>query len=171
MTGIRRVVLIGFMAAGKSTVGRLLADRLGWRFIDLDERIEAIAGRSVADIFARDGESAFRALEEQATHTLVTEGDVVIAPGGGWVTSPALLDALRPGSLVVWLRISPREAVRRALAEQRPRPLLEGGDPLSRAEMLLAERTRYYEAADIAVDAEGRDPDDVAEVILKHLRS
>lgn len=166
-----RVILIGFMAAGKTTVGRVLASRLGWRFVDLDEEIERRTGYAIADLFAEQGEAAFRELEAEATEAVRGTRDIVLAPGGGWITRSELLASLRPRGLVVWLRVSAREAVRRSRAEGRRRPLLQGDEPLSRAAMLLAEREPYYRGADLTIDTEGQDPTAVAVAILEHLRS
>ena len=98
---IRRVVLVGFMASGKTEVGRILAERLGWAHVDLDRLIEERAGRRVAEIFAADGEAAFRRLEAEATVEVAARERLVISPGGGWITNPMLLDALGPGTLSV----------------------------------------------------------------------
>ncbi len=167
---VERVVLVGFMAAGKTTVGRLLARRLGWTFLDFDDVIEARTGATVPQIFREQGEAAFRALEARLTEELAHAPGVVLAPGGGWITQPHLLDLLGPGSLVIWLRVSPEEAVRRALADHVHRPLLAGPDPLGKARLLLAEREPLYYLADIAVDVDERDPDDVAWEIAERIR-
>ncbi|HKJ91567.1 MAG TPA: shikimate kinase [Longimicrobiales bacterium] len=166
---IRRVVLVGFMAAGKSTVGRLLAQRLGWRFVDFDTEIEASAGRSIERIFAEEGEAAFRALEAELTRHVAEEHDAVLAPGGGWITQPALVRRLRDGSRMVWLRVSAQEAVRRAAADPIVRPLLEADDPLAEARRLLAAREPQYARADWIVDVDGRTPTDVAREISERL--
>ena len=95
---------------------------------------------------------------------------MVLAPGGGWITQPRLLDALGPGSLVVWLRVSAQEAVRRALADDVHRPLLAGPDPLGKARLLLDEREPLYYLADAVVDVDGREVDDVVEQITGRTR-
>lgn len=159
---VRRVVLVGFMASGKSTVGRRLAERLGWDFLDFDEEIERRTGLAIPDIFRRLGEPAFRALEAELTAEFGGLDRAVLAPGGGWIMQPGLLEQLAPGTLLVWLRVSPEEAVRRAMRERTHRPLLAGPDPLARARLLLAEREPLYRQADVAVDVDGRDPDEVA---------
>ena len=159
---IRRIVLVGFMASGKSTVGRRLADRLGWDFVDFDEEIERRSGLTVGEIFRRFGEPAFRQMEGELTREFGGLERAVLAPGGGWITQPGAIERLAPGSLVVWLRVSPEEAVRRALRAPTHRPLLAGPDPLRRARLLLADREPFYRRADVVVDVDGRDPDDVA---------
>ncbi len=167
---VERVVLVGFMAAGKSTVGPLLARRLGWEFVDFDEVIEARTGRPIREIFRVQGEAAFRAMEARLTDEFGCARGVVLAPGGGWITNPALLDGLCAGSLVVWLRISPEEAVARALADHVHRPLLAGPDPLAKARLLLAERAPLYDLADLVVDVDGREADDIALEIAERIR-
>ncbi len=157
------------MGAGKTTVGRRLAERLGWRFVDLDEWIEERAGSSVPEIFARRGEAAFRKLEAEATRELAGERRLVLAPGGGWIVQPGLLDAMRPGSRIVWLRVSATEAVRRATSTGVERPLLAGEDPFRTAERLLAEREPSYRAADVSVETDGRGIEDITQEILVRL--
>jgi shikimate kinase len=159
---IARVVLIGFMAAGKSTTGRALADLLGWRFVDFDDEIERRTGRTVPEIFEQDGEERFRALEAALTEELGTVAGAVLAPGGGWITQPEVLRQLGPDSLVVWLRISPEEAARRAARGPNHRPLLAGPDPLGLARELIAQREPLYRLADVAIDVDGREPTDIA---------
>jgi shikimate kinase len=167
---VERIVLVGFMAAGKTTVGRRLAARLGWGFVDFDEVIEARTGLTVPEIFRTQGEAAFRALEAQLTDEFGCAPGLVLAPGGGWITRPRLLDALGPGSLVVWLRVSAEEAVRRALADDVHRPLLAGPDPLGKARLLLDEREPLYYLADAVVDVDGHGVDDVVGQIAGRTR-
>jgi shikimate kinase len=166
---VRRVVLVGFMASGKTEVGRILAERLGWAHVDLDRLIEERAGRRVAQIFTADGEAAFRRLEAQATAEVAARDRIVISPGGGWITNPELLDALGPGTLSVWLRVSPEEAVRRAASAPGERPLLAGADPLAAARRLLEARRTDYSRAVLSVDTEGLTAARVADIIQKQI--
>lgn len=167
---VERVVLVGFMAAGKTSVGRRLAQALGWDFVDFDAIIEARTGASIPEIFSTQGEAAFRAMEARLTDEFGCARHAVLAPGGGWVTQPDLMDRLGPGSLVVWLRISAEEAVRRALADSVHRPLLAGADPLGKARLLLAEREQFYYLADTTLDVDGRTIDQVAGAIASRVR-
>lgn len=167
--GVRRVVLIGFMGAGKSAVGRRLADRLGWRFADLDEAVERRDGRSIPEIFEAEGEARFRELEAGAARELLHGEEVVVATGGGWAARPGRLDSLPAGSLSVWLEVGAREAVRRAAREPGRRPLLAGNDPVEAARELLERRRAHYAAADVRVDTGGRSVDDVTTRILEIL--
>ena len=157
------VVLVGAPGSGKSTVGALLAERLGLPFADVDAVIEQRSGRSIAAIFADDGESTFRALEEQVTAELLgTPG--VLSLGGGAVLSPATRAALR-GRRVVWLQVSAATAVSRVgLNEARPLLL---GNVRGRLIKLLAERTPLYaEVATERVETDARPPEEVVELLL-----
>jgi shikimate kinase len=159
------------MASGKSAVGAELARRLGWAHVDLDREIEAFAGRRIPGIFASEGEAAFRAMEAQATGRVAGRDSIVLSPGGGWVTQPALLDALGPGTLCVWLRVSPEEAVRRAAGAPGERPLLAGMDPLGAVRRLLAAREALYARADLHLDTDARGVGSIVDDIERHIRS
>lgn len=165
MTDIRRVVLVGFMGSGKSTVGPLLAEALSWRFVDFDDRIERDEGRSVRRIFEEEGEPWFRALEERVARSLLEEPEVVLGSGGGWAAVPGRLRALPSDTLTVWLRVSPDVAVVRTGAAA-DRPLLAGADPLGAAVELLAARSPAYAEATVEVDTDGRTPLDVSRTVL-----
>jgi shikimate kinase len=159
------------MASGKSAVGAELARRLGWTHVDLDREIEGFAGRRIPDLFAADGEAAFRAMEAQATARVAGRESIVLSPGGGWVTQPALLDALGPGTLSVWLRVSPEEAVRRAAGAPGERPLLAGADPLGAVRRLLSARDALYARADLHLDTDARGVGSIVDDIERHIRS
>ena len=168
-TAFTRVVLIGLMGSGKTTVGRALAKQLGWRFVDLDDEVEAAAGRSIERIFAELGEPAFREMEARAGEAALAAERTVLAPGGGWSLAPGRLDGLPAETLSVWLKVSAETAVRRATAHGRVRPLLAGADPLGRARALLAERAPVYGRARLHLDAEGSTPAALAHVIARHV--
>lgn len=160
------------MAAGKSTVGRLLADRLGWEFVDFDHLVRLRTGMSAGALIRDRGEAALRELEAELTHELAGRRRLVLAPGGGWATRPELTGRLGPGTIRVWLRISAAEAVRRAASQGEDRPLLgelDGGrdDAARRAEALLAEREPLYAAAEVVVDVDGKEPEAVVTEILR----
>ena len=162
---LQRIVLVGFMAAGKTTVGRHLAASLGWEFHDVDNLVEAREGRSIAAIFAEDGEQFFRELEARVAREYLTADRVVLATGGGWAAQPGRLDEVPDGTLTVWLKVSPAEAVRRA-GDGKDRPLLADGQPLESAGALLRQRASRYARADVEVDTEGRTVEDVSAQIL-----
>jgi len=154
----RHLVLVGLPGAGKSTVGALAAEQLQLPFTDLDERIEAAAGRSVPTIFAVEGEARFRQLERSAMEAALAETPGVIAAGGGWAAEPGNLEAARAaGALIAWLTVSPEVAARR-LEGKSTRPLLAGGAPAERLGALLAARVHAYQRADAFISNEGDDP-------------
>ncbi len=163
--------LIGFMGAGKSTVGRRVADALGMPFIDLDEQIERSTGRSVADIFAADGEQSFRAAESAALASLEDVEPAVIACGGGVVEDDANRRVLKELGRVIHLRVEADEALAR-IGDTSGRPLLAHGDAVAMASTLLAAReTLYRTAADAVVDTSGASASEVAEEVVAIARS
>ena len=161
------LVLVGIPGAGKSTVGRELAARLQWPFIDLDEEIAARTQMSVRDIFASHGEAHFRALEREATERLaLAPAPAVVAPGGGWITVPGLVELLRPPARLIWLRLSPKSALERLGEDVEARPLLSGPDPLAAMTAILKAREALYLQADHTVSVEMMTPLDAVEAIL-----
>lgn len=163
---VHRILLVGFMGSGKSSVGPLLARALGWRFVDVDERIEDLEGATIREIFARRGESYFRAVEAGVVSDVLGLDRVVVATGGGWGAQPGRLAALPSGSVSVWLQVSAGEAVRRVEKEPGRRPLLDTEDPLGEARRLLAIRSPEYAEADAEVDTEGLDAEEVAKRVV-----
>jgi shikimate kinase len=163
-------VLVGLPGAGKSTVGPLLGQRLGWEFIDIDQAIVATTGRSVAELFNSPGEAAFRELEARLTAELSSREHVVLAPGGGWAAQQGSIEALPAGTIVVWLRVSPAEALRRLAQSGVERPLLAGPDPAGNLAALAEQRTERYQQAHVAVDVDGRSAADISEEIVEWLQ-
>jgi shikimate kinase len=176
------------MAAGKTTVGRALAHRMGRQFVDLDELVLERTGRTAGAIIRADGEAAFRRLEAEITGHLAGRSGLVLAPGGGWGANPELARMLGPDTVRVWLRLSAAEAVRRAIASGEDRPLLDpaespGDDPgadrgedrgeeadlVRRAERLLQQRESAYAEAELVVDVGGKEPAEVADEIVRRL--
>lgn len=164
----RGVVLVGLMGAGKTTVGRLVAARLGLPFIDLDARIEAEAGRPIPEIFAGEGEAAFRDRESAAIRALAGEPPAVVATGGGAPIRDDNWTILRSLGLTVWLDLDPAHAAERA-ARQGGRPLLADVDPVARMQALHTARAGRYAEAELRLDAT-RPPAASAEAILDALR-
>lgn len=161
-------VLVGTMGAGKTTVGRLLADALGVTFLDSDHAVEERAGKPVQEIFVDDGEAAFRALERAAVAAALEEHDGVLALGGGAVLDPETR-ALLADHGVVFLRVGLADAVKR-VGLGAGRPLLLG-NVRARVKQLLDERTPVYEGlARITVDTDGRSPQDVAAEIASRIQ-
>ena len=163
-----RLVLVGPMGAGKSTVGRLLADRWRVPFRDTDDDVERAEGRAISDIFVESGEEHFRALERVAVAQGLAEHDGVLAVGGGALMAPESRAALA-GHRVVFLRVGLADAVARVgLGASRPLLL---GNVRGTMKALLDERTPVYESVAIAVvDTDGRTPDEVAVAVEEALR-
>jgi shikimate kinase / 3-dehydroquinate synthase len=159
------IFLVGFMATGKTTVGRILAARLGWKLVDLDEVIVRDAGQTVSRIFETEGEAGFRAREASALGAVSRERALVVATGGGAACREDNLRAMLGAGRVVALAITPEEAVRRARGGA-GRPLLSGPDPIATATALLAARAPYYARAHLSVETVGRLPQDVARDVL-----
>lgn len=159
------VVLIGFSGSGKSTVGQLLAEKLGWQFFDTDVEVERAAGKRIHEIFAEEGEVAFRRLESEAVGRALRGERRVVAVGGGAVVDPANRSAVREGNLVVLLEAAV-DTLHRRLAEDvgdEPRPMLATPDPLTRIQALKTVRDPIYrETADLTIDTDGRDIEAIA---------
>ncbi|CAN5715507.1 shikimate kinase [soil metagenome] len=161
------LVLVGSPGAGKTAVGSLVADRLGLAFRDTDRDVEAVAGKSVADVFVDDGEAVFRTLERAAVASALAEHEGVLALGGGAVLDPATRESLR-GRPVVALSVGLTDAVKR-VGLARDRPLLSF-NPRAHLRLLLAEREPLYaDVATVTVVTDGRSIDDVAEEVLLHV--
>lgn len=162
-TGLR-IAIIGMPASGKTSVGRRLARKLGLRFVDLDDVIEAEAGRSCAAIFAEEGEPSFRARESRALRAMAGGGALVLATGGGCVLAPENREALKAGFTVVWLVATPETAAGRSGGGARP--LLAGADPLERMRELHAARSALYAScADLSFSADSAEIDEIVEAI------
>jgi shikimate kinase len=168
---IERVVLLGFMGSGKSSVGESLARRLEWRFLDFDVEIERREGRAVADVIDTEGEDTFREMEAALTEEVASAAFLVLAPGGGWITQPELLDRLGPGTLSVWLDVSPAETVRRVNEDPADRPFKNHPDAVAMVEEMRSERLPLYERADLRIPTDGRTVEELAFEIEQFVRS
>lgn len=165
----RRVLLVGMMGAGKSTVGRLLADRLGWSYADSDEEVERRSGRTVRELFEAGGEAAFRPLESEAlAAALGGDGPAVVSVAGGAVLDPQNRALIRRSGTVVWLRATPATLARRVAATGSPdhRPLLAGDRDGVIARLEAERRPLYEDVSDAVVDVDELDPVAVAERVL-----
>ena len=166
--GLRNVVLIGFMGAGKSTVGSRLARILGYRLIDLDQLIVERAGCSIKEIFARDGEAVFRDYEAAALRVLAGMRRIVLATGGGVVGRIDNWRAMHEIGTIVYLRV-PWEVLCRRIAGDEQRPLADQSDGGGRLRQLWESRTPLYEQADLIVECGPKSPEQVARWITAAL--
>lgn len=162
------LVLIGFSGTGKSSVGRILAARLGWPAVDTDQLIVQRFGRSIAEVFRDEGEAVFRAVEREVVAACCRGSRQVVSLGGGAPVDPTNRAAIRRGNVVVRLAASPETILARLRGSPgaEERPLLAGADPLGKIRTLLAERETAYAIADLTIDTEERSPAEVAELIL-----
>jgi shikimate kinase len=162
---IQNIALVGFMGTGKSTVGRLAAEVLHFTFLDTDHVIEEWAKKPINDIFAQDGEPAFREWERRIVEQLTHRKKTVVATGGGLSANDANLASLKCHSLVVCLWASPEKIFER-VREHTHRPLLNEPDPLSKIRSLLEVRAPYYRQADVLVNTEMRSLREVAAQVV-----
>lgn len=162
------VALVGLSGTGKTTVAPLLAARRGLAVVDLDGAVVATSGRTVAEIFATEGEAAFRSMESAALVASLSGPPAVVATGGGVVLDPENRAALTEHATVVWLRASPLALVERLASSPEERPLLAGGSDaaVDRLALMASERGPLYESvADVALSVDGRTAAEVAEAV------
>lgn len=167
------LVLIGYRGTGKTTVAQELSRRLGWTWVDADVELEARAGRTIAQIFATDGEQTFRDLESQVIADLVQRDQTVIAAGGGAILREQNRAALRSGGKVAWLTatvptILARVNADRTTAERRPQLTTQGGEAEVR-QLLEKREPLYRETADVSVATDDRSPSEIAADVLQRL--
>jgi len=158
---IQNIALIGFMGTGKSSVGQFVAQQLRFTFLDTDHVIETRTGKNISDIFAQDGEAAFRDLETKIVAELIARKRTVISTGGGLPVNPENLASLKSHSLIVCLWAS-AEKIWERVRTQSHRPLLNEPDPLAKIKHLLEQREPFYRQADVLLNTEMRPVKDVA---------
>ena len=168
--GGRSLYLVGMMGSGKTSTGRPLAERLGYGFVDADAVIEQAAGCSIPEIFERDGEAGFRALESQVLNAISQRHSLVVATGGGVVTQQENWGLLHSG-IVIWLDVVPEQLMQRLKADSTVRPLLQTDDPDAALNALLNQRRPLYAEADLTVVINQETPLAVADGILQLLPS
>ena len=168
--GGRSLYLVGMMGSGKTSTGRPLAEQLGYGFVDADAVIEQAAGCSIPEIFERDGEAGFRALESQVLNAIGQRHSLVVATGGGVVTQQENWGLLHSG-IVVWLDVVPEQLMQRLRADSTVRPLLQTDDPDAALNALLNQRRPLYAEADLTVVIDQETPEAVADGILQLLPS
>ena len=166
----RHIVLIGLPGAGKSTVGKMVAERLHTAFVDIDSILNRKEGKPISMIFAEKGEPAFREMERKEVAAALANEPAVIAPGGGWAAQPGAIEAAKPHALVVYLSARPENAAQRA-APEGTRPLLSGDDPVARMRLLQKEREPFYRGAHAQVDTERKAPPQIATEVVRLAQS
>lgn len=167
---VSNITLIGMMGSGKSTVGQIMASRMGWRFVDTDALIEQEMHQSVERIFAQYGEKAFRQKETEVICRVMNEKHQVVATGGGAVLAEENRRYLWDRSCVVWLDAQPQTLAARVGDQPETRPLIAGQDLIPRLSNLLDQRRPLYSQAHVRIVTDGLDPEAVAEKILDELQ-
>jgi shikimate kinase len=167
-TDAQAVFLIGMMGAGKSTIGRLLASQLQFEFVDADRELEARSGVPIPTIFEIEGEAGFRKREAALLDELTQRPRIVLATGGGAILDPGTRDLLKQRGLVIYLRASIDEILRRT-RHDRSRPLLRTADPRARIDELLAQREPLYTAtADLVFQSAASNPRRLVARLIEH---
>jgi shikimate kinase len=166
---IVNLALIGFMGAGKTSVGRLVAEQLHFDYLDTDELIQSRTGRPIVEIFSTDGEAAFRKMEQALVGELAARTKTVIATGGGLPMNPQNLVSLKTHALVVCLWASP-EKIWERVKNQTHRPLLHDADPQKKIRELLVAREPFYRQADVLLNTELRSVREVAQQVVHQFR-
>jgi 3-dehydroquinate synthase len=164
-----KIVLTGFMGTGKTSIGREISRKLGYRFIDTDALIEEREGSAIPVIFKEKGEDYFRSLEQEVIEVVSKEDNVVIATGGGVIKNRRNVENLRRMGIIIWLKASPEIILKRVMTEGGKRPLLEVEEPLKEINKLLKERIGLYEQGDTSIDTDYITPEEAADEIIELL--
>jgi shikimate kinase len=164
----RNFVLCGFMATGKSTIGKQLAIKMHYRFLDMDALIEEEQGLSIPEIFASRGESAFRALESEMVERIADWNGLVVATGGGTIVNPLNLEKLKGCGVLISLTADIQTILLRT-SQDSSRPMLQGGDKLDRIRQLLELREPFYARADIVLDTSTLSISQVVQALMERL--
>ena len=159
-------MLIGLPGAGKSSVGRMVADRLHTGYLDIDSILIRKEGKPISMIFAEKGEPAFREMERKEVDAALSQEPAVIVPGGGWAAQPGALDAAKPRGYFIYLKARAEVAAGRAVPSG-TRPVMMGDDPVARMRELLETRDPFYSRADATVQTEAKPAEKVADEIVR----
>jgi shikimate kinase len=165
----RHIVLVGLPGSGKSVVGKLVAEALGTKVIDIDGLLVREMGMPISQIFGMVGEARFREMERDAVKAALGGDPCVIVPGGGWAAQPGQLEEARQSSLAIYLKCSAGTAMKRS-EQGEARPLLAGPDPGQKLRTLLEEREPFYLRADCQVNTENVPPEAVAAEVMAMAR-
>ncbi|WP_297890063.1 shikimate kinase [Sulfurihydrogenibium sp.] len=160
---MKNIYLVGFMGSGKSTVGKILAEKTGRKFIDIDKLIEEKEGRKIKDIFEKEGESHFRQLEKKQLEELLNTENYVISTGGGLGANPENMQKMKENGIVVWLDITLNTVLERCKNDE-DRPLLK--QPIEKIKQLFEERKKVYGLAPYRINVENKTPMQIVEEIL-----
>jgi len=166
----KNIFLVGFMGAGKSTVGKILAEKIGYKFLDADKAVEDRAGTTITDIFSEHGEPYFRDMESETTESLASGEKQVIATGGGVVQRDRNWDAMKSNGITIYLKAS-IETIWERIKDDTTRPLMQVENPVETARDLLNKRTPMYEKADIILLTDDLSLEQAADEILALLNS
>jgi shikimate kinase len=163
-----KIYLIGFMGSGKTTAGRKLASALGWRFIDMDRKVEEVAGKTIPEIFSANGEERFRELERSVLHDLEAEKRIVISTGGGAPCHDDNMSFMKKSGVTIYLKLTPLQLNSRLSDSKGERPLIKGLENenlLRYIENRLSEREQFYSQADIVTDGSEIDYQELVKAI------
>ncbi len=166
---MKNIVITGFMATGKTIVGKIIAERLGLRFIDMDKEIEREEGMKISERFEKHGEKLFRERETEMAKRLSEKHDVVIATGGGVVLKEENMEYLKKNGIIICLMATPEEVYNRT-KNNKDRPLLNVDDLLKKIKELLDYRMPFYQKADLIIETGNRSPVTIVEEIFEAIR-
>jgi shikimate kinase len=164
---MKNIYLVGFMGSGKSTVGKILAEKLNMNFIDIDKLIEEKEGMKIKDIFEQKGESYFRELERKQIEAIVNQEGVIVSTGGGLGANLDNMNLMKKNGDVIWLDVSLNTVLDR-LKNDQDRPLLK--QPTEKIKQLFEERKNVYRLANIRINADKKTPSQIVEEILTKIK-
>ncbi len=164
----KNIYLIGFMGAGKTSVGKILAEKLQLEFCDLDELIEAECGKTISSIFSDHGEAFFRELESKTLRSVSQNGGQIVATGGGVVLRQSNWKIMKEEGITIYLKASP-DVLWNRIKNDTSRPLLQVEKPFEKVRELLSLRMPLYEKADIVIETENKSPENIADNIIGQL--
>ena len=168
-TMFKNIILTGFMGVGKTSVGKQLAEDLGYTFVDIDKLIEADQNLSITSLFSKFGEPYFRDVEAAIIQQVMTGEGQVVSAGGGAVIRDANRNAFKKGGFVVCLTASP-DVIYERLKHETHRPLLQTADPRATIKELLASRETFYAQADVSIDTSDKSIGDIIKAIKERIR-